>query len=196
MNKSIATFLMTAVATLLVTACANNKKPADQAITAADSALETTGEDAKRYIPEQYNVVLGKLNALKVAYNNEKYDDVIAGAPAVQADIKGLADAAAAKKEEENQRYSVEWQSLSESVKKVIGAVEAAGEKLENSKKKPEGVDLVAARRYVLEAQNMWKQAQAAGDTGRYEAAVVNAKKAQQRAEMAARYLRVVLPKA
>ena len=196
MKQSISTFLLTGVAMLLLAACANNKQPADQAITAADNALEATGEDAKKYIPEQYNAVLGKLNALKISYNGEKYDDVIAGAPAVQTAIKGLADAAAAKKDEENQKFSVEWQSLSESVKKVIGAVEAAGAKLEDSKKKPEGIDLVTARRYVVEAQNMWKQAQAAGDSGRFEAAVITAKKAQQRAEAAARYLRVTLPKA
>jgi hypothetical protein len=194
MKKSIATFLMTGAATLLLAACTNNKQPADQAITAADTALEAASEDAKRYIPKQYNDVLGKLNALKISYNNEKYDAVIAGAPAVNTAIKELADAAAVKKEEENQTFSVEWTTLSDTVPKIIVEVEHQGELLEKAKKKPDGINFVAARRYVAESQNMWKQAKAAGDAGRYESAVLNAKKAQQRAEGAARYLMVPVP--
>jgi hypothetical protein len=195
MKKSMATFLSIAVATWLMTACtSSNKQPADQAITAADNAL-AAADDAKKYMPEQYNDVLLKLNALKVAYNKGKFDEVVAGAPAVQTSIQGLADALAAQKEKDNQQYAEEWKTVSESVPKVIGEVEHQGELLEKSKKPPEGVDFPSARRYVQEAQNMWKQAKLAGDDGKYEAAVITAKKAQQRAETAARYLRVAVPK-
>lgn len=194
MKKSISTFLLIGAATLLLAACAGNMKPADQAITAADSALDATGEDAKRYVPEQYNEVLGKLNALKTAFNKKNYDEVIAGAPAVQTAIKGLAEVAAAKKEEGMKAYAVEWTALSVSVAAAIAAVEKRGEALEKAKKLPEGVDLPTARRYVAEANNGWKQAQAAGNDGRMEAAVLSAKKALQRAQAAAKYLQLTLP--
>jgi predicted small secreted protein len=194
MKKSIPTFLLICAATLLLAACANNKKPADQAITAADSALDAAGEDAKRFVPEQYNEVLKKLNALKTSFNKSNYDEVIAGAPAVLTAITGLAAAAATKKEEGMQVYAVEWTTLSVSVPATIAAVEKRGEALEKSKKVPEGVDLLTARRYVAEANNGWKQAQAAGSSGRMEAAVLSAKKAQQRAQAAAKYLQMTLP--
>ncbi len=194
MKTSISTFLLIGAATLLLAACASNKEPADQAITAADSALDATVEDAKRYNPVQYNEVLGKLNELKTAYNKKKYDEVVAGAPAVQTAIKGLVEATAAKKEEGMQGYAAEWTALSVSVPAVMDLVEKRGEALEKSKKLPEGVNLLAARRSIADAQNMWKQALAAGSSGRSEAAVVNAKKAEQRARAAARALKLTLP--
>jgi hypothetical protein len=194
MQKSISMFLLMGAATLLLAACANNKQPADQAITAADSALDATVEDAKRYVPVQYNEVLGKLNAMKTAYNKKNYDEVIAGAPGVQTAITGLAEAAAAKKAEGMQGFAVEWTALSVSVPAVIDLVEKRGKVLEKSKKLPEGANLLAARRSIADASNMWKQALAAGNSGRTEAAVINAKKAEQRARAAARALKMTLP--
>ena len=194
MKGSLATFLSIGVLACLAACTSANKQPADQAITAADAAL-LAADDAKKYMPEQYNEVLVKLNAMKSAYNRDKFDEVVAGMPAVQAGIKKLADDLAAKKDQDNQKYAEEWKTISESVPKVVGEVEHQGELLEKAKKLPDGVDLPSARRYVAEAGNMWKQAKIAGDEGKFESAVITAKKAQQRAETAAKYLRVTLPK-
>lgn len=194
-KKSIATFLLAGVAACLMAGCANNKDPADKGITAADTALEATAEDAKKFLPEQYNDALGKLNALKIAFNKQKYDEVVAGIPAAQAAIKSLTEATAAKREEQNQAFAEEWKTISEPVQKELGEIEHQGELLEKAKKLPAGVDLNAARRYVAEAKTMWKQAQAAGESNQFEVAVSTAKKAQQRAQMAAKYMALKVPK-
>ena len=194
MKKWPSTFLLASAATLLLAACADNVRPADDAITAADNSLDATADDAKLYVPQQYNEVLGKVNALKGSYNRKKYDEVMAGIPAVQTAIKGLADAAAAKKGEAMQAYAAEWTTLSVSVPAVLASVQDRGAALEQSKKPPDGIDFISARRYIQDANARWKQAQAAGDAGRTDAAVINAKKAQERAEAAARALRLALP--
>lgn len=188
-KKSISTFLLISAMTLVLAACADKQKPADQAITAADSALDAVSEDAKQYVPQKYNEVLAKVNALKIAYNRGNYDSVIADAPAAMTAVKGLADVAAAGKAEGMKSFGVEWETLSVSVPKYIEDVQNRGAALENSKKQPEGINLVSARRAIADANARWKQAEASGKEGRMEAAVVNAKKAQQRAEAAAAYL-------
>ena len=193
MKKWLSPFLLASAATLLLAACADTVKPADDAITAADNALADIAEDAKQYVPLQYNEVLGKLNGLKTAFNKKNYKEVVAGAPDVMTAVKGLGEAATAKRAEAMQVYAAEWEALSVSVPAVIASIQDRGAALETAKKVPDGVDLVSARRAIADANMRWKQAQSAGDSGRTDAAVINAKKAQERAELAARYLKLPL---
>ncbi len=159
-------------------------EPARQAIAAANGALDAIGADAKKYVPDQYNQVLGKLNALNTAYGRQNYEEVIAGAPAVLTAVKGLAEATTA----------VQWSALSVSVPAVIGVLQGRADVLERSRMPPESVDLTGARRALAVADTMWKQAQSAASEGRTETAVLTARKAQERAHLAAGALKVALP--
>jgi malonyl CoA-acyl carrier protein transacylase len=193
-TTSICSFLFTCIATLLIAACASQMEPAHQAIAAVDSALEASGYDAKRYIPEKYNAALMKLNALKVAFNNGDYKVVIAGAPAALAAAQGLTAAAAVGKEEFMKVAASEWSVLNASLPPLVSAVEVRGHALEKTRKLPEGVDLPTARRSLADARGMLAKAQEAANRGRFDTAVDTAKTAKRRLELAARALKLELP--
>jgi hypothetical protein len=193
-TTSISSFLLMGVAALLIAACAGQMEPAQQAIAGVDSALNAAGEDAQRYVPEQYNEALKKLNALKISFNRNDYKAVIAGAPAALAAAQGLTAAAAAGKAEFLKVAASEWSSLSTSVPALISAVEVRGEALEKARKLPEGVDLPTARRSIADARGMWARAQEAASHGRTDSAVDTAKMAKRRCELAAKALKIELP--
>jgi len=197
-TTSISRILLACAAALMLAACSSRKleMPAHQAIAEVENALNSSGEDGKKLMPEQYNEVLGKLNALKTQFNHDQYEAVIAGAPAAMAAVKGLADAIRAKKNEEEQALIAEWPALKESVPAFIADVQRRGIAVEKSRKPPEGVDIATARRYLQDADVMWKQAKAAEGAGRISSAVLSAKKAQQRATTAAKALKMELPPA
>jgi hypothetical protein len=195
-TRLISSFLLLGAATLLIAACTGQQKPAQQAIAGIESALESTGVDAKKYIPEQYNEVVKKLNALKVLFNRNEYEAVVAGAPAVLASAQTLPAAAAIGKEEALKAGASEWATLSALMPKQLSAVEVRGEALEKARKLPEGVDLLTARRVMADAHKMWEQAQQAANQGQSDTAVDTAKRAQRRLELAAKALKMTLPPA
>lgn len=195
-TRLIASFLLMAAATLLISACTGPQKPAQQAIAGVESALDSTGVDAKKYIPEQYNEVVKQLNVLKVAYNKKEYEAVVAGAPAVLAAAQALTAAAAPAKEEAVKAGASEWTTLSAAMPKLLSAVEVRGEALEKARKLPEGVDLITARRVLADAHKMWAQAQDAASQGKSDTAVDTAKRAKRRLELAAKALKMTLPAA
>jgi hypothetical protein len=196
MTTSIPGLLLMGLLAVLTAACASKLEPARQAIASVGSALDATGDDPKRYVPEKYNEALGKLNAMKMAFNRKDYQDVLDGVPAAMAAVQALPAAAAIGKEEYLKRAAVEWTTLSVLVPKLLSAVEIRGEALERSKKPPEGVDLPLARRAIVDGRNMWTQAKASAERGRVDSAVDTAKIAKRRCEQAAKALKMELPSA
>jgi hypothetical protein len=192
--RSISSFLLMGAATLLIAACASQEQPALQAITAVDTTLHATAEDARKYVPEQYNEALKKLNAMKVEFDRSDYKAVIAGGPAALAAAQGLTAAAAAGKAEAMKVAASDWSSISVSLPAFISTVESRGVALEKAKKLPEGVDLPTARRSIADAQHMWAKAQEAASAGQTDTAVDTAKMAKRRSEQAAKALKMTLP--
>jgi hypothetical protein len=193
-GKTISSLLLIGAATLLIAACTGQLQPAKQAIAGVESALDSVGVDAKKYIPEKYNEVVKQLNALKTSFNKNEFAAVVAGAPAVLAAAQALTAAAAAGKEEALKAGASEWTALAASMPPLLSSVEVRGEALEKAKKLPEGVDLVTARRVIADAHKMWGQAQEAAAQGRSDAAVDTAKRAKRRIELAAKALKMTLP--
>jgi hypothetical protein len=193
-GRSISICLLMGAAALLIMACASQEEPALQAITGVETALHAVGDDARKYVPDQYNEALKKLNALKGAYNRTDYKEAIAGAPAALAAVQGLTAAAAAAKVEALKVAASDWSLISASFPAVLSAVEARGVALEKSKKLPEGVDLATARRSIADAQHMWAKAQEAAKAGETDTAVDTAKLAKRRCEQAAKALKMTLP--
>jgi len=193
-SKSISGFLVVGVMAVLVTACARQEGAAREAMDSVNAAMGAVAKDAAKYVPEKFNEVLKPVNALKVAYNRGDYETVVADAPAVLAAAQALVPAAAAGKVEYMKVMETDWAALKVAVPAIISLVEVQGEKLEKSRKPPEGLDFPTARRGLADARTMWAQAQDAATKGQLEFAVDTAKKARRRGESAAKALKLALP--
>lgn len=186
-------FLAVATA-LLLSACANQMEPAQQAIAGIDSAISAASADAGKYIPEQLSGVQTKLADLKASFDKKDYAAVLAGAPAILADAQGLLGAAAIKKDEVVKAMGGEWTTLAASVPGLVSAVSSRVAVLAKSKHPPAGVDLAAATSDSADAASLWSKAQAAFSAGNVEEAVTTARAVKAKAEAAAGALKMMLP--
>ena len=186
-------FLAVATA-LLLSACANQMEPAQQAIAGIDSAISAASADAGKYIPEQLSGVQTKLADLKASFDKKDYAAVLAGAPAILADAQGLLGAAAIKKDEVVKAMGGEWTTLAASVPGLVSAVSSRVAVLAKSKHPPAGVDLAAATSDSADAASLWSKAQAAFSAGNVEEAVTTAREVKAKAEAAAGALKMMLP--
>ena len=186
-------FLAVATA-LLLSACANQMEPAQQAIAGIDSAISAASADAGKYIPEELSGVQTKLADLKASFDKKDYAAVLAGAPAILADAQGLLGAAAIKKDEVVKAMGGEWTTLAASVPGLVSAVSSRVAVLAKSKHPPAGVDLAAATSDSADAASLWSKAQAAFSAGNVEEAVTTARAVKAKAEAAAGALKMMLP--
>ena len=117
----------------------------------------------------------------------------MAGAPAVLAEVNGLSDAAAAKKDEMVKALGNEWRSLAASVPQSLGAVQTRIEALSKTKHVPKDIDLGAAKSALADATSAWDKAQEAFKSGNPADAVTAAKDAQGKVASAAAALKLNL---
>jgi hypothetical protein len=172
-------FLAAAAAGLALVACANQMEPAKKMLGDVEAAVTAAGADAQQYIPEQVASVNQKLGELKAAFDKQDYKTVIAGAPALLVEAKGLADAAAAKKKEVLEALGAQWTSLAAELPQSLSAVEAKLATLAKTRKLPAGVTkdgIAAAKGGVAEAKTAWDEAKAAFGAGNVQAALDKAK--------------------
>lgn len=190
-TQGIARHLVFGMAALLLAACSSQMQPARQAINDINSAVAATSEDAAKYIPEQLSDVQHKLADLNAAYDKKDYATVLAQAPAVLTEAKGLPAAAAAKKDEIAKALAAEWTQLSASVPQLVTSVKTRIDALSKSRRVPKDVNLSAAKSGLQDATVSWDQAQAASKVGNVAAAVAAAKDAKTKAEAAASALKM-----
>jgi hypothetical protein len=183
--------LVFGMAALLFAACSSQMQPARQAINDINSAVAATSEDAAKYIPEQLSDVQHKQADLNAAYDKKDYAAVLAQAPAVLTEAKGLPAAAAAKKDEIAKALASEWTQLSASVPQLVTSVKTRIDALSKSRRVPKDVNLSAAKSGLQDATVSWEQAQAASKLGNVAAAVAAAKDAKTKAEAAASALKM-----
>ena len=183
-------------AALLLSACANQMEPAQQAIAGIESAIGAASSDAGKYVPDQLSGVQSKLGELKTAMANKDYKAVLAGAPAVLTEAQGLLGAAAIKKSDVVKAMGTEWTAMAATLPALVGAVTSRIAVLGKSKHLPAGVDLPAAKTGAEEATSLWAKAQGAFAAGNVEEAVTTAKIVKDKAEAAAKALNLALPMA
>jgi hypothetical protein len=118
----------------------------------------------------------------------------VAGAPAVLAQVNGLAGAAAEKKDEAVKALGNEWRSLAASVPSALTAVQTRVDALSKTKRVPKDVDLNAAKSGLADATSAWDKAQDAFKAGNPADAVTAAKDAQSKVAAAAAALKLNLP--
>jgi hypothetical protein len=192
-NQRITGFLTLCSVAVLFVACVNQMEPAKNALDNINSTLNSVSADAQKYVPDQFTQAQAKVAALTASFEKKDYAAVIAGAPAVLAEVRGLPDAAAAKRDEMVKELGNEWRSLAASVPQSLSAVQSRIDDLSKTKRVPKGVDLGAAKSGLADANSAWDKAQEAFKAGNPADAVTAAKDAQGKVASAAAALKLNL---
>ena len=169
-------FMRTAVllASVLLTACASDKVPAETALKAAESAVSATVAEAAKYVPDEAKALQDSLNGLKDSFAKGEYKTVLTGAPDLTAKAKALADAAAAKKAD----LTKGWADVSGGLPKVLEAIQGRVAILSKAKTLPANMDKAAvesAKSGVESMNQAWADAQASFSAGNLADALAKA---------------------
>jgi hypothetical protein len=192
-NQRITGFLTLCSIAILFVACANQMEPARNALDNINTTINSVSADAQKYVPDQFAEAQTKVAALTASFEKKDYAAVVAGAPAVLAEVNGLSGAAAAKKDEMVKALGNEWRSLAASVPQSLGAVQTRIYALSKTKHVPKDIDLGAAKSGLADATSAWDKAQEAFKAGNPADAVTAAKDAQGKVASAAAALKLNL---
>jgi hypothetical protein len=192
--RNVAKYIALFSAAILLVACANQMEPAKNALDNINSILNAASTDAQKYIPDQLASAQSKVAELTASYDKKDYDAVLAKAPAVLAEVNGLAGAATAKKDENLKTLGNEWRTLAASVPQSVTAVQTRVDELSKTKHVPKTIDLAAAKSGLADATSAWDKAQSAFKSDNVEDAVAAAKDANAKIESAAAALKLNLP--
>jgi hypothetical protein len=195
-TRNIAKYLALYSAAFLIAACANQMEPAKNALDNINTSLAAASADAQKYVPDQLSSAQSKVAALTASFDKKDYAAVVAGAPAVLAEVNGLAGAAAAKRDEILKALGNEWRSLAASIPQSVTAVQTRIDDLSKTKHVPKDIDLAAAKSGLADATAAWDKAQSAFKSGDAPDAVPLAKDALSKVESAAAALKLNLPPA
>jgi hypothetical protein len=177
MKKQL-TWLMAAMMAMVIVGCANQKGPAEQAISGAESALNAIRDTAQKYVPDQLAAVDAQLASLKDAFSKGDYKAVMAGAPALTTAIGSLKDAAAAKASEAEAAMAKAkdaWGSMSTDVPKMVAALQSRVDMLSKSHHLPKGVtkdSLASAKSGLDSIKSAWNEATTAAGSGDFTTAM------------------------
>ena len=180
MKKQL-TWLMAAMMAMLIVACANQKGPAEQAVSAAATALGPIRDVAQKYVPDQLAAADAQVAALKDSLTKGDYKAVLAGAPATMAAISSLKDAAAAKASDAEAAMAKAkdaWGSMSTDVPKMVAALQSRVDMLSKSHHLPAGVtkdSLASAKSGLDSIKSAWSDASAAAGSGDFATAMTKA---------------------
>lgn len=192
--RDIAKYVVLCSATILIVAsCTNQMEPAKNAINNIKATLAAVSPDAQKYIPDQLAAAQSKLDQMTASYEKKDYASVLAAAPAVLAEVNGLAGAATAKKDENLRALGTEWRSLAASIPQSVTAVQTRIDALSKTKRVPKDIDLGAAKSGLSDATSAWEKAQSAFSSGNAEDAVTAAKDAKSKLDSAAAALKLNL---
>jgi hypothetical protein len=194
--RYIVKYLALCSAAILIVACANQMEPAKNALDNINATLAAASADAQMYVPDQLSSAQSKVAVLTASYEKKDYAAVVAGAPAVLAEVNGLVGAAAAKKDEVLKAVGNEWRSLAMSVPESVTAVQTRIDALSKARHVPKGIDLTAAKSGLTDATSAWDKAQSAFKSGNASDAVTDAKDAKSKLDSAAAALKLNLPQA
>jgi len=176
-----------ALATLLAVATAcSQKDPAQEAITAAESALAAVYEDAQKYVPDRYAEVKAELEAARAAFNEERYTDAIAAVKDVPAHAEELAKEVVTAKQERLSELNADWARLSGSLPGLMTNIGSRLGELGKMRRLPAGMDkqlLEEANAAYSSAQSAWEEAGGAFTAGDFEAAVGKARDVEAMAQ-------------
>lgn len=164
---------------LAVAAACSQKDPAQDAITAAEDALNSVYEDAQKYLPERYAEVKSELEAARAAFREERYADAIAEVKDVPAHAEQLAKDIVTAKQQHLSALNADWVRLSGSLPGLMTGIGNRLAELGKMRRLPSGIDkqlLEEANAAYGSAQSAWEEAGAAFTAGDLEFAVGKAR--------------------
>jgi hypothetical protein len=183
--KTLTRIVALAALALAAVAC-SQKDPAQEAITAAEDALQVVYDDAQKYLPERYADVKSELDAGRKAFEEERYADAIAAVKDVPAHAEALSKEVVTAKQEKLSELNADWARLSGSLPGLMTNLGARLEELGKMRKLPAGMDkqlLDEANAAYASAQAAWEEAGTAFTAGDLETAVGKARDAEGTAQ-------------
>jgi hypothetical protein len=135
--------LAVAAASVLVTGCARQKAPANDALEKIENSLAEVKDDAARYAPDGLKGVESQLERLKQSFEAKDYDNVLAGTPQLEKAVGSLKSAVAAGKAQARAALAAaktEWEGLSADVQKTINDIQMRVDNLSKAKRLPFGL--------------------------------------------------------
>jgi hypothetical protein len=169
-------------------------EPAQSVLKNINVSLDSVSADAKTYVPDQLTAAQGKVADLTASFDKKNYAAVLTGAPAVLAEVQGLASAAAEKKDEIAKELGNEWRELAASIPQLLEAVSTRVDALSKIKQASKNIDLTAGKSELADATTLWATAQSTFKFGNLADAVAAAKDAKTNVELAAAALKLTLP--
>jgi hypothetical protein len=169
------------VLVLFAAACGSDKKPAEEAIKAAETAINAAKGEAAKYIPDQVKALEDGLAAAKDAFAKKDYKAALSAVKDLPGKAKDLAGAAAAKKEE----LTKAWSEMSGGLPKMVEAIKSRVDILSKSKKLPANLDkgkFEGVKTGLPGVTQMWEDAQKAFSGGNLADAVSKAKTLKDKA--------------
>ncbi len=183
------------MALVLLSACASDKAPAEQAIKAAEAAVAGVKAEAAKWVPDQAQTLDASLASVKDKFAKGDYKAVLTEAPALAGRAKDVAAAAAAKQA----AITKSWEEMSAGLPKMVEAVKSRVDILSKSKKLPANVtkeQFEAAKAGLAEATKGWDDATAAFKGGNVADAVAKAEAVKKKTVEALQALGMPVPPA
>ncbi|HKD55484.1 MAG TPA: hypothetical protein VKB72_14815 [Steroidobacteraceae bacterium] len=186
--KKLSVWLLAMLTAVLIVGCANQKAPAEQALTQAESSLTQIRDMSMRYAPDQLQQVDAQLNSLKDSFAKGDYKAVLAGVPSLNTAIGNLKDTATQKQADAQaaaDKAKDAWGSVSSDVPKMVDAIQSRVDILSKSHHLPHGVTketLDAAKSGLDSMKSGWAQASQAATSGDYTTAMSKAQAVKDQA--------------
>lgn len=184
MNTLIRIVALAAIA--IAAAGCSQKEPAEEAIAAAEGALQAVYDDAQKYVPDRYAEVKAELDAGRKALAEERYAEAIAAVKDVPAHAEALSQEVVTAKQRKLSELNADWARLSGSLPGLMTNIGARLSELGAMRRLPEGMDkqvLDEANAAYASARAAWDEAGTAFNAGDLETAVGKARDAEGTAQ-------------
>jgi PBP1b-binding outer membrane lipoprotein LpoB len=179
-----------AASAVLLTACANQKEPAEQAVAKIEATFNDLKADAGKYAAEELKDVEKAVARLKKKVADQDYGDALQSAPAVASTVSKLKDTVTARKAEADEMlaaFQAEWTELSTSVPQLVSDVQSRVDSLSRSRRLPRGMDKDAFEKAKADfeaVKTSWAQATTEFGSGMAADAVRKARAAKAKSQM------------
>ncbi|HUQ09870.1 MAG TPA: hypothetical protein VM146_06095 [Steroidobacteraceae bacterium] len=181
--------LLAVAAALVLTACANQKEPAEKAVAQVEASLSSLKGDAEKYAADDLRGVEESVARLKGELASKNYKAVMMQTPNVRSSIAALKDTVAKKKADAEEMLAAaqqEWTDLNTRVPDMVTKLQAKVDSLTKTRKLPKGLDKAGfetAKTDFEALKSSWAEAGAEFNSGMVADAVRRARAAKAKGE-------------
>ena len=180
---------------LMVFGCSSAKKPAEEALKAAEQAVNGAKGEAGKVVPDMVKSLEDTLSSAKEKFGKGDYKAALADAQSIPGKAKEVLEAVKAKKEE----LTKTWGDLSQGLPKMMEAIKSRVDILSKSKKLPANLTpekFAEAKSGLTEAMNQWGTSQEDFKAGNIAEAITKATAIKEKAVQILQTLGMPVPEA